>query len=147
VRFIILIILLTGFTALFKRDFRIVEATRQEWTGGRQKSVRGLNYRVTIIAGKGSGKLKLQELWVNRKLIPHRVFNITKNEPGNSFTRNDTLLLTGTLIINESVSIDSIDKEPPFVYTEELIIGYKLNSRMLYKPVSEIKVLNHLYHK
>jgi hypothetical protein len=147
VRVIILIILLAGFTFLFKRDFRIVEATRQEWTGGRQRSVRGLNYRVTIIAGKGSGKLKLQEMWVNRKLIPHRIFNITRNEPGNSFARNDTLLLTGTLIIYDTVSIDSIDKEPTFTNTEELIIGYKLNRRMLYKPVSEIKVLSHLYHK
>jgi hypothetical protein len=147
VRFIILIILITGFIVLVKRDFRIIEATKQEWTGGRQRSVRGLNYRVTIIAGKGSGKLKLQELWVKRKLIPHKVFNITKNEPGNYFVKNDTLLLTGTLLIDESVSIDSMDKEPPFKYTEELIIGYKLNSRMLYKPVSEIKVLNHLYHK
>ncbi len=147
VRFIILALLITGFLVSLKRDFRIVEATRQEWTGGRKKSARGLNYRVTIIAGKGSGKLKFQELWVNRKLIPHRVFNITKNEPGNSFVKNDTLVLTGTVIINGSISSDSIYKEPPFIFTGELIIGYKLNSRMLYKPVSEIKTLNTLYHK
>jgi hypothetical protein len=147
VRFIILVLLITGFTTLVKRDFRIVEATRQEWTGGRQKSARGLNYRVTIIAGKGSGKLKLQELWVNRKLIPHRVFNLTKNEPGVSFAKKDTLVITGTVIINESISSDSIYKEPPFIFTEELIIGYKLNNRMLYKPVSEIKILDPLYHK
>ena len=147
VRFIILVLLITGFTTLVKRDFRIVEATRQEWTGGRQKSVKGLNYRVTIIAGKDSGKLKIHELWVNRKLIPHRVFNITKNEPGNYFLKNDTLVISGTVILNGSISSDSIDKEPPFIFTGELIIGYKLNSRMLYKPVSEIKILNPLYHK
>jgi hypothetical protein len=147
VRFIIFVTVITTFLVLPKRDFRIVEATKQEWTGGRQKSVSGLNYRITIIAERGSARLKLKELWVNRNLVPCKVFNLTKNEPGNSFGRNDTILLTATVIVNESSDIDRIDEEPPFTFTGELIIGYKLNGRMLYRPVSEIKILNTLYHK
>jgi hypothetical protein len=147
VRFLILLILIAGFLVICRKDFTIAEATKQEWTGGRQKSARGVNYRITIIAGMSDRKLKLKELWVNRKLTIFRLNNLTSNEPGNSFNKNDTLILTGTVMLDESPGDDNIMENPPFLFNEEIVIGYSLKNKMLYKPVIEIKILKPLYHK
>jgi len=145
VRFLILLILIAGFLVICRKDFTIAEATKQEWTGGRQKSARGVNYRITIIAGMSDRKLK--ELWVNGKLTIFRLNNLTSNEPGNSFNKNDTLILTGTVMLDESPGDDNIMENPPFLFNEEIVIGYSLKNKMLYKPVIEIKILKPLYHK
>jgi len=147
VRFLILLILIAGFLVICRKDFTIAEATKQEWTGGRQKSARGVNYRITIIAGMSDRKLKLKELWVNGKLTIFRLNNLTSNEPGNSFNKNDTLILTGTVMLDESPGDDNIMENPPFLFNEEIVIGYSLKNKMLYKPVIEIKILKPLYHK
>ncbi len=146
-RFLILLILIAGFLVICRKDFTIAEATKQEWTGGRQKSARGVNYRITIIAGMSDRKLKLKELWVNGKLTIFRLNNLTSNEPGNSFNKNDTLILTGTVMLDESPGDDNIMENPPFLFNEEIVIGYSLKNKMLYKPVIEIKILKPLYHK
>ena len=146
-RFKILLILLTGFLIICKKDFRVIEATMQEWTGGRQKTGRGVNYKITIIAETTSNKLELHELWINKKLCVHRLFNLANNEQGNTFNKNDTLILTGTVIINEYIVIGDIKKEPPFSFNEEIVIGYSLRNRMMYRPVSDIKILKPLFYR
>ncbi len=50
-------------------------------------------------------------------------------------------------MLDESPGDDGINEEPPFLFNEEIVIGYSLKNKMLYKSASEIKILKPLYHK
>lgn len=135
------------FLIFCKKDFRILEGTMQEWTGGRQKSGKGVNYRITIITETSSDKLELLEFWVKKRLCKHKLFNLTTNAFCNSFNKNDTLILTGTLMIYDLKNNIDSTKEVPFDFTEQIVIGYILKNKTKYKPYNDIKTLKPLLFK
>ncbi|UCH15401.1 MAG: hypothetical protein JSV22_05400 [Bacteroidales bacterium] len=130
-----------------KKDFRILECTMQEWIGGRQKSGKGVNYKITMVTETTSDKLELKELWIRERLCKHKLYNLNTGEFGNSFNKNDTLILTGTLTIYDLKNNIDSTREVPFDFSEQIVIGYILRNKTKYKPYKDIKALKPLLLK
>lgn len=142
----IMLVLFTGIFGFFKKDFKIIEATRQEWTGGLRESGKGINYKITLEAKKNSDKLKFEDIWIKERTYKYKIYNISENKPGNVFKKNDTLIISATIKTHKDDN--SLKEEQlPFDYTNESVIGYKLKNKKKYKPVGDIRILKPSYYK
>lgn len=142
-----ILIILSGFPGFFNKDFKFIEATSQEWIGGTRDSGKGVNYKITVQTRTNSDKLKFEEIWIKNKLCRYRMYNLSIKKFGNNFEKNDTILFTATIKADNSDSNYGKDKQLPFEYNAETIIGYKLKNKMKYKPFDDINLLKPLYYK
>jgi hypothetical protein len=76
---------------------RILEATRQEWTGGRQETGKGINYDIKLIVLKSSSRLKFVSIAVEQQGCNFKVSNISRPEKINHYHKGDTLVINALL--------------------------------------------------
>ena len=142
-----LLIILSGFFGFLSKDFKVIEATSQRWSGGLKEAGEGINYKITILARTNSDKLNIEEVWIKNKLCKYKMFNSTTKKFGNNFCKNDTIFLTATIKVNNTKSDPGKDKQLPVDYNSETVIGFKIKNKKKYRPVDNIKILKPLYYK
>ena len=76
---------------------RILEATRQEWTGGREETGTGVNYEIRLVANKSSAKLRFISISVDKRPCDFKVSNTSHPDKGYRYMKGDTLLITALL--------------------------------------------------
>jgi hypothetical protein len=146
-RFILIIILfLSGFFGFFRKDFKIIEATKQEWTGGLKESGKGINYRVTIVAKTNSDKLLIEGLRIYQKEYYCKKFNLSDKNAGKSFEKNDTIIIVSTTK-GKNKDSSNINKQPSRDCNSEIVIDYKLKNRKKCRSVENIQILKPEYYK
>ncbi|MBN1414894.1 MAG: hypothetical protein JW973_07325 [Bacteroidales bacterium] len=108
---------------------RILEATRQEWTGGREETGKGVNYEIKLVVDKKSTKLKFVSVTVDQQGCSYKVNNISDPERGNRYRKGDTLMISALL------------KNPPEYPPKKLkpypVIGCSFKNKIYYFPVRQ----------
>ena len=141
--FIVLIFCLFGSHG---RDFKIVKATMEEWTGGLKESGKGINYRITVLVKKNSDKLKIYGIRIKDKEYDCRIFNLSDENKGKYFEKNDTILITSS--IRNGYKAKSNKKEQiTSDCNAELVIDYNLRKKEKCIPVNNIEKLKPKYYR
>ncbi len=143
---VLLMVLFFGISGFFSKDFKIIDATMQEWTGGLQESGKGVNYRITVVVKKKSDKIKIDGIRIKEKVYNCRIFNLSNKEAGKYFEKNDTILITSSIRINNKSNSNT--EKPLFGdCSPEASIDYLFKGRKRCIPVSNIKKLKPEYYK
>jgi hypothetical protein len=108
---------------------RILEATRQEWSGGREGSGTGVDYSIKLIPFKGSSKLQFVSITVVSNGCDFRITNVSVPERGAKFNKGDTVLILAQL---KNVALPRNPKEKPYP-----VIGYTYKRKLYYLPVRQ----------
>lgn len=143
---LIIIVFFSGFIGFFSRDFKIIEATKQEWTGGLKESGKGINYRITIVARTNSNKLIIEGLRINEKEYHCKKFNISDKNAGKSFEKNDTIIIISSIKADNKSNLN-IDRQPSKDCNSEIVIDFQLKNRKKCRPVDNIIILKPEYYK
>jgi hypothetical protein len=125
----LLVLLLSAFLQQPPDLFRIVEATRQEWTGGIEESGKGVNYEIRLVVNKGSAKLKFVSITVDQQGCAYKISNLTGAEKGERYHKGDTLLISALL------------KNPPGMPPQKgrpyPVIGYTYKKELCYFSIRQ----------
>lgn len=147
-------------TQTITNDFSVIYATSQQWHGGIKGSGGGTNYDICIKSFHSSSQMAADELWVGEKyfeIAASRKFPLTSAD---GFSAGDTLYINasdyrkdadGPKLIDEGEGQKEVQDEkqktpPPYRYSGEALIGYKMNGTRKYKEVAIITVKQPLFY-
>jgi hypothetical protein len=135
------------------KDFKIIEATSQEFLGGIPEAGFGTNYRLVLLAQKNSQKLTIDQLWIADKFFKARANKINCAPDDYSFIKNDTIILKVSDIKKTTKEGEIIPKgtekelDIPYDYNGAALIGFTLRNKRKYKEVPAFKKLGkQIYH-
>ncbi|MCF8298946.1 MAG: hypothetical protein K9J13_15465 [Saprospiraceae bacterium] len=155
---LLLSILLIFLSTLFckKTDFEIVEATKQDWTGGFRGSGYGTNYVIKTVANHSSKTLKIDQLWVGNKkfdAVAITGYYLPFDKQDTNFRKKDTVYLLAFFVqkvdrTGNPVEEDNETKKilPPIKYDGDALVGYRVNKKrkyMVIKSIKELEALNY----
>lgn len=135
------------------KDFDIVGATSQKWTGGRPESGRGIDYEIKLKAHLGSDILKIDRLWIGDSFYKVRVFKLVGTKQVKDFKKGDEILVKASFVEYPSIAPEKRPKnktekiELPQKYNGAALIGYTLKDKRLYKEVKKIEKLKNMNHQ
>ena len=125
----LLILMLSSFLQQPTDLIRIVEATRQEWTGGIEESGKGINYEIRLVVNKGSAKLKFISITVEQQGCTYKITNVNHPGRGESYRKGDTLLIEAQL--------KNPPQRPPQKEKPYPVIGYTFHKELYYFPIRQ----------
>jgi len=108
---------------------RILEATRQEWTGGREETGKGVNYEIKLVVKQKSAKLKFVSITVDQQGCSYKVSNISNPDKGNRYHKGDTLLISALLKNHPDLSQKKIKSYP--------VIGYSYKKSLYFFSIQQ----------
>jgi len=111
-----------------QRHFKILRATSRKWISAKRGDV--VTYRIQVKTKKTSDELKLDELWIDRKLYKVRVARQDDHTIAKYFSKQETLYIeaereTGNVCYEEMV--------PPG--KGKVAIGYLINNQRKYLSI------------
>lgn len=138
------------FLAAKKTDFQVLHATKQTWHGGHPGSGGGINYSFTLVAGKGSDKLAVDQLWVGDKYLEINQVIFMGAKAG-EFSKNDTIHFkagakTESLAEKLAKEHGKVKEAPPgpplpYEYKGEALIGYTVGGKRKYIEIEKLENL------
>jgi hypothetical protein len=142
--------LLLFLSFFFTKDFEVIEATYQKWSGGTPDSGTGTNYIVKMLAKSNHDKLQIDQLWVGDDFYKVEAYKQEEKSREKLFVKNDTILIKATKLIQpnskgvmvEKKNYENISK--PYDYKGSALIGFKLKGKRKYKEISTLKKLKYL---
>jgi len=154
---LLLLILISFFNP--KPDFKVLQATSQDWAGGMPASGRGTYYNFTLLAQIGSNSLQLKTLWIGDKnyafTITRRNYDLVDSNSAktdlvvsNTFRKGDTLYVRAQKYIKHSMrgeSLGEVNEETqvalPRKYKGVAVFLYKVNKSLKYKTIDKFTKL------
>ncbi|MFC2097432.1 hypothetical protein ACFLSI_03755 [Bacteroidota bacterium] len=134
--------------------YRIIEATSQDWAGGRPEAGYGTYYKLRIIVFTGSEKLYIDQFWVGDDYYEIKPYINPGQFKNNYFSKGDTIRIQATKYSGSDITKDkNIQKSsnkyiaPPNNYKGEAIIGYKYRNKRKYKKIKFFKKLKKLNYQ
>lgn len=141
-------------------DFTVISATSQQWHGGVKGSGGGVNYEVNIITKLSSLQLTIDELWIGENFHETTASRQFPKTPADGFSAGDTIFLHAGDYHKDSDGPEKIEgineqKEvqdtmqntpPPYKYTGEALIGFKMNGERKYKEIAKITAKSPLFY-
>jgi len=118
---------------------RILEATRQEWTGGRKETGKGEDYEIKLLVQKGSAKLKFVSITVDQRGCDFKVSNMTHPEKFSRYRKGDTLLINALLKYPQEQLQTKIKSYP--------VIGCSYKKSVYYFPIRQAITTEKNYYK
>jgi len=135
------------------KDFKIIEATSQEFLGGIPEAGYGTNYNLIILAQKNSQKLTIDQMWIGNKFFEVKAKKKDHAPNDYSFARNDTIILSFSDITKTNKEGEIISKvlekkpDPPYGFQGVALIGFTLKDKRKYKEVPAFRKLEkQVYH-
>jgi hypothetical protein len=123
------IFLLSAFLQQTPDLIRILEATRQEWTGGRKETGKGVDYEIKMAVQKGSARLKFVSITVEQQGCDFKVSNMSHPEKDSRFHKGDTLMID-VLLKNPKEPLQTKVKPYP-------VIGCSYKRSIYYFPIRQ----------
>ena len=142
-------LLITFFGTLCNDKFEIIEATSQEWAGGRQETGRGIMYEFTIVTKINSDALRFDQLWIGEKYFEISCYQKGKRVKNDTFGPGDTVTISVNYRLkNNDLINENLDKADgiavPKKYTGDALLSYILNGDRKYKVIEKITKLEPL---
>ncbi len=133
-----------------QRQFKILEATLQVWTGGAHSGGSGVNYRLMLLVHKSSSKLILDTLWTGDACYPLLLSHAGRGNPGSGFMKNDTIYLSASKRNpmepdgkGEKATYKAGEKNciAPIVFNGTALLGYRYRGKRKYMTLLKFKEL------
>lgn len=151
---ITLIFIILFFAPCFTtKDFKIIDATSQEFLGGIPEAGYGTNYTLTILAQKSSQKLTIDQMWIGNKFFEVKAKKKDHAPNDFSFAKNDNIIIAFSDITKTNKEGEIISKghekkpDPPYDFQGTALIGFTLKDKRKYKEVQAFRKLEkQVYH-
>ena len=121
------VLLLSVFLQQQPELIRMLEASRHEWTGGREETGKGVDYGIKLVVLKGSARLKFVSITVDQRGCDFKVSNISRPRKADRYRKGDTLMISALL------------KNPPEYHPEKVkpypVIGCSFKRNIYYFTV------------
>ncbi|MFH0865808.1 MAG: hypothetical protein V1904_06415 [Bacteroidota bacterium] len=141
-------------------DFTVIYATSQQWHGGVKGSGGGVNYEVSMVTKLSSLLLTIDELWIGEIFHETKASRKFPETSADGYSAGDTIFLYASDYkknpegpehineINEQKEVQDTKQNtpPPYKYTGEALIGYKINGERKYKEIAKITVKSLLFY-
>ncbi len=126
------------------KDFKIIEATVQSWSG-RVAGNEGTVYDI-LIKCNTTEKINIDQVWINDKFYYPDIYIKTNGHYKNDscFNINDTVLIKAIDSRWQSYRNKTDTISPPFKYEGAGLIGYIVDNTRKYKTIKELKQLKRL---
>lgn len=146
---ILLFLLFATIISCSRKDFLLLDATRQSWTAGPAGKGTGTLYEF-MIQVKTDSKLEFETVWIGNEMLKVKTLR-SLTEQNFPVGKNDTLILSGTIYTGgpmkqneedqpQKSKSDSVKITPPVHHGLALII-YKKDSELKYIEVDSIKTM------
>jgi hypothetical protein len=128
-----------------------IEATSQQWMGGRYESGRGTDYIIKLQAKGGSDKLVVDRLWVGENSFEVRAVKDLARMSVRDFAKNDTIYLRAGLKYQPDengnmVQVTGEKVEPPRDFEGEALISYTWKGKRRFLEIDEFTVLEKIIY-
>lgn len=148
----LLIAALMAFICLFSAPkVKIVDATSQEWYGGRYETGRGTDYIIKIKARGGSENLVIDKLWVGEDFYEVIAIKNPAKKADHYFEKGDTLyIMAGKKIqpdINGSmVKVTGKTLKTPKEFAGAALLVYTWKGKEKFLEVKEFRILEKIIY-
>jgi hypothetical protein len=130
---------------------KLVDATSQEWYGGRYESGKGTDYVLTLKAKGSSDKLIIDELWVGEDYYEVKAVKNRAKRSDLSFEKRDTIFVTAgkKLKPNENgelVKVSGKNVKAPKDFSGAALLAYTWKGKRKYLEITELRVLEKIIY-
>ena len=135
----------------FGAKVKFVDATSQDWYGGRYESGRGTDYVFTLKARGGSDKLVIDKLWVDDDFYEVKAVKNPAKRSELDFEKKDTLYVragkkyqpdkNGQMVKVQGKSIIA-----PKEYDGVALLAYTWKGKRKYMEIKEFRILEKLIY-
>ncbi len=148
---VITITVLASLILIFGVKMKLVDSTSQEWAGGMYESGYGTNYKITLIAKRGSEKLQINELWIGQDYFEVHAVKDLSRRSDLSFDRKDTVYVVSSINFKPDkdgtmVQVKAIKKDPPIKYEGVALIGYTWKGKKKFLKIKSFRKLEKLIY-
>ena len=126
------------FTFFKYRHIKVVKATAKKFIRHAHSDDQTINYRIEFIVNRSSDDMKIDELWIDRKLYKFRITRITSKELISSFDEKESLKIDAHEIVDD---VETSALRPPHRLSGAAIIGYWIGDKKRYLSVNKIEFL------
>jgi len=144
------LITFTSFNIDCKEKFEIINATSQDWFGGRKEAGKGTYYELTIVPTVESEKLSFDKIWIGEKYFNISCYQKGRRVKNDTFGAGDTVTIT----INDSFAPKPMpfveeegyeqDPKPPVSYKGSALLSFVYKSKRKYKIIENFTKLENL---
>lgn len=120
------------------RHIKVVKATAKKFILHTHSDKHDINYRIEFIVKKSSEKMKIDELWIDRKLYKFKITREASPEHVGVFDEKESLKIDAYEMVEDHISSTL---NPPRKFNGAAMIGYWINDKKKYLSVSKIEFL------
>src|ERR1022692_3595742 len=92
------------FTYFKNRHIKVVKATAKKFVRHTHNDMDNINYRIEFIVKKSSEDMKIDELWIDRKLYKFKITRETSKEHVGAFDEKESLKIDAYEIVEDHIS-------------------------------------------
>jgi hypothetical protein len=122
------------FTYFKYRHIKILKATAKKFVRHAHNEEGDINYRIEFIVKKSSEEMKIDELWIDRKLYKFKITRETSHDHVGNFNVLENLKIDAFEVADESAS-----STPPRKFNGAAMIGYWVKNKKKYLSVNKIE--------
>ena len=136
---------------LFGTKIKVVDATSQQWAGGRYESGYGTDYKITLVAKKKSEVLTIDELWVGDDFFEVKPVKDLANRSDHTFSRKDTVYIIAGVKFKpdghgKDVKEKGLIKQAPRGFNGEALLGYSYRGKRRYIEIEKFRILEKIIY-
>ncbi len=132
------IIILVYLTYFKYRHIKVVKATAKKFVRQAHNETANINYCIEFIVKKSSEAMKIDELWIDRKLYKFKITRETSHEHVGVFDEKESLKIDAFEIMDDHISSTW---SPPRKFNGAVMIGYWINNKKKYLSINKIEFL------
>ena len=126
------------FTFFKYRHIKVVKATAKRFIRHAHSEDHAINYRIEFIVKKSSDDMKIEELWIDRKMYKFKITREASKEHVGQFSEKENLKIDAYEIEGDR---EVSAQRRPKRFSGEAMIGYWINNRKRYLSVNKIEFL------
>ncbi len=130
---------------------KLVEATSQEWAGGRYESGHGTNYRIKLVAKGSSNELQVNDLWIGEDYFEVTAVRDLAKRNDLNFNKKDTVFVSAGLTLKPNAEGRYIkqlgeQKPKPRDFKGAALLGYTWKGKVRYLEITTLQKLDKIIY-
>jgi len=138
-----LAILLFALLPCGRPALKVLDAVSMQHVPGRKESPVVTQYDITVVTGRGSDILALDEIYIKQVPCGVKILDPVSGKPEERFQKGDTLLLRATRYEKSGEKLPDIPAGllPEKYAGSEVVIAYRIRGRKGYLPVEKVRIM------
>ena len=134
----LVVIFVLGLCPWISPPVKVVRAVTETVYPGRQESPVYTRYEILVVAGKSSGELTIDRLYISKQPCPVKLYSWPEGKKIRSFIKGDTLLVRATHYKTGQPQKETQKPSAGILEHHKVVLSFTMRNKRKFLPVEDI---------